>query len=541
MELRLELTARGIGRLAAALVGATIVSCLLANLSGLATVGLIHLSSFTGTATVFTLLAPLGGIVAMLLRPLARWAPHPILGALASASIVGGAARAALPSDSDLAPTTTVMLLGFWSGVAVAALGGFAVSMLGRRAPFARRATAMLLALALIGAAPPLVDQYREVWLGFDGETVAVFRGPLGVKALVAQRSQVVRDMVPVEFRVFVQEGILVADEHDGSRLAQLLPTIYDRPDLPNGYETFGGKLVPTHTCLLYGHEPIDCAARHQWQYYAVVRAPFDRYPGDRILIGYTRVLCAKHLNKVSGTLGPVATDQPIDGGGWGADFGAYYAWWQSLRWNDGHRAIACALEGGRGQWQIRGLLPNATLLYTLSGVDDNYSYISWPSYRKAAPDITGTTTSKGEIRPYRDMPFPAANVTLSITAAAYLRPTTDSPSAPGLYGLACRYNVPSNSMYLFGVAYTGRYAIHRLSQGTWTTLGKGDIREPLGDLEHRLIVTCANNDKGIRLTLKVDDQTLPSVTDPDPLPGGTIAIYLDEHVHFNSSEISLS
>ena len=108
----------------------------------------------------------------------------------------------------------------------------------GRSQKLAKRVLGVLVVLVLLSAGILAGRNfvYSRYWVGFDADTVAIFRGvPGDVAGLhlssLVERSSVTRDKVPAGYVLSLENGVSAGSLADARRIAACAPVVYQQPD----------------------------------------------------------------------------------------------------------------------------------------------------------------------------------------------------------------------------------------------------------------------------------------------------------------------
>jgi len=125
----------------------------------------------------------------------------------------------------------------------------------GRSQKLAKRVLGVLVVLVLLSAGILAGRNfvYSRYWVGFDADTVAIFRGvPGDVAGLhlssLAERSSVTRDKVPAGYVLSLENGVSAGNLADARRIAACAPVVYQQPDCTIAGPAPTTSVAPTTT-----------------------------------------------------------------------------------------------------------------------------------------------------------------------------------------------------------------------------------------------------------------------------------------------------
>ncbi len=125
----------------------------------------------------------------------------------------------------------------------------------GRSQKLAKRVLGVLVVLVLLSAGILAGRNfvYSRYWVGFDADTVAIFRGvPGDVAGLhlssLAERSSVTRDKVPAGYVLSLENGVSAGSLADARRIAACAPVVYQQPDCTIAGPAPTTSVAPTTT-----------------------------------------------------------------------------------------------------------------------------------------------------------------------------------------------------------------------------------------------------------------------------------------------------
>jgi PPM family protein phosphatase len=125
----------------------------------------------------------------------------------------------------------------------------------GRSQKLARRVLGVLVVLVLLSAGILAGRNfvYSRYWVGFDADTVAIFRGvPGDVAGLhlssLAERSSVTREEVPAGYVLSLENGVSAGNLADARRIAACAPVVYQQPDCTIAGPAPTTSVAPTTT-----------------------------------------------------------------------------------------------------------------------------------------------------------------------------------------------------------------------------------------------------------------------------------------------------
>ena len=125
----------------------------------------------------------------------------------------------------------------------------------GRSQKLAKRVLGVLVVLVLLSAGILAGRNfvYSRYWVGFDADTVAIFRGvPGDVAGLhlssLVERSSVTRDKVPAGYVLSLENGVSAGSLADARRIAACAPVVYQQPDCTIAGPAPTTSVAPTTT-----------------------------------------------------------------------------------------------------------------------------------------------------------------------------------------------------------------------------------------------------------------------------------------------------
>ena len=125
----------------------------------------------------------------------------------------------------------------------------------GRSQKLAKRVLGVLVVLVLLSAGILAGRNfvYSRYWVGFDADTVAIFRGvPGDVAGLhlssLVERSSVTRDKVPAGYVLSLENGVSAGNLADARRIAACAPVVYQQPDCTIAGPAPTTSVAPTTT-----------------------------------------------------------------------------------------------------------------------------------------------------------------------------------------------------------------------------------------------------------------------------------------------------